>query len=75
MPLPVCPVGCDDSGHWRTVISNPAHDVFTLQAKQLVFKVFAGVPCGAAEPDPTRSREVVGSIPGLAPWVEDVALP
>ena len=25
--------------------------------------------------NPTRSHEVAGSIPGLAPWVEDPALP
>ena len=24
--------------------------------------------------DPTRNREVVGSIPGLAQWVKDLAL-
>ena len=30
--------------------------------------------CGAAETNPTRKHEVEGSIPGLAQWVEDLAL-
>ena len=30
---------------------------------------------GAAVMNPTRNHKVVGSIPGLAQWVKDLALP
>ena len=31
--------------------------------------------CGSEETNPTRSQEVVGSIPGLAQWLKDLVLP
>ena len=36
---------------------------------------FQSSHCGAAEMNPTRNNEVVGSIPGLAQWVKDPVLP
>ena len=46
----------------RTRINNP--------------KIYMGVPIMAQWlANPTRNHEVAGSIPGLAQWVEDLALP
>ena len=41
------------------------------------FKILSlGVPIVAQWlTNPTRNHEVVGSIPGLAPWVKDLVLP
>ena len=38
-------------------------------------KNFGSSHCGAAETNPTRNHEVAGSIPGLAQWIKDLALP
>ena len=41
-----------------------------------VFKSLVGVPIVAQWlTNPTRSHEVVGSVPALAQWVDDPALP
>ena len=38
-------------------------------------KLILGVSVGAAEVNPTKNHEVVGSIPGLTQWVKDPVLP
>ena len=36
---------------------------------------FRSSHCDAAETNLTRNHEIAGSIPGLAQWVKDLALP
>ena len=38
-------------------------------------QIFGSSHRGTVETNPTRNDEVAGSIPGLAQWVEDLALP
>ena len=46
-----------------------------LYAARISFKIGEGVPFVAQWlTNPTRNHEVVGSIPGLAQWVNDLAL-
>ena len=42
----------------------------------LFLKIFQGVPVVVQRlTNPTRNHEVVGSVPALAQWVNDAALP
>ena len=63
-----------EGSKWVNILT-PGISHCTECALNSAFQVDSQSYChGAAEVNPTRSHEVVGSIPGLTQWAKDLAL-
>ena len=60
---------------WVPILTHSFEDDLMSNFIKLKSSDFWSSHHGSAETNPTRNDEVVGSIPGLAQWVKDPALP
>ena len=58
--------------NWRYSCITAEKNFLSFYCSKIYVTSESGIP-GALETNPTRNHGVVGSIPGLARWVEDLA--
>ena len=56
-------------------IDNPLARLNKKKGEKIQITKIRSSHCGSVETNPTRNHEVAGSTPGLAQWVEALALP
>ena len=63
--------------HIPPSLSTEIKEKYTQKSKRwgLKHKLYRSSRQGAAEMNPTRNHEVVGSIPGLAQWIKALVFP